>query len=371
MEKAGSSILKKRILWIDYAKFICICSVVAAHQTDRLAWTNFISAFALPTFFFLSGFLFSFKKFDSYSKFLKARVNQLVVPYFLLNLITYTLWLIFFRNFDAYFATDDPWYTPFFGIFYGNGTDNNLIHCIASWFIICLFVVENIYFLLFRNVKQLWTACVVILAIFICCIFDRRYDPVRWPWSLNIALIGVIFYAMGNLFKVQVSKLMEIHWHVLALISSCCLVLIYYVASINYADMNDNEYQNLPLFICGAFIGILFIISLSRVLEVLMGPVSLFLYIGQNTLVILAFHLMVMSLVRRFFLSVLEPSPGLMTHNAYVSPLIVASTVLMCIPLIHLFIRYLPITVGTTRKKNNAMISPGNAKAPQRKPAFP
>lgn len=351
MEIAGSSISKKRILWIDYAKFICICAVVLAHQTDRISWVNFISVFALPTFFFLSGLLFSFKKFDSYNKFLKKRIKQLVVPYFLLNLITYALWLAFFRNFDTYFATDDPWYTPFFGIFYGNGTNDNLIHCLASWFIICLFVVENIYFFLFRNIKRRWVACVVVFAICMFCIFDRRYDPIRWPWSLNVAFVGVIFYAIGNQFKTDVSKLLEINWRGLALISSCCLGAIYYITSINYADMNDNEYQNLPLFIFGAFIGILFILSLSQVLTGLIGEVSLFLYIGQNTLIILAFHLMAMSLVRRFFLSIFELSSGMTIHNAYLSLPVVASTVILCIPIIHLFNRYLPMTVGIAHKK--------------------
>ena len=115
--------------------------------------------------------------------------------------------------------------------------------------------------------------------------------------------------------------------------------------------MNDNEYQNLPLFICGAFIGILSTISLSRVLEALIGPVPIVLYIGQNTLVIIAFHLMAMSLVRWLLLSVLDPFPGMMTHNVYLSALIVASTVIMCIPFIYFFIRYLPIALGTNRKK--------------------
>ncbi|SEK62183.1 acyltransferase family protein [Parapedobacter koreensis] len=340
---------QKRILWIDYAKFIGISLVVCAHQTDRDGWFTFISAFTLPLFFFLSGYLFSFKKFDSYASFLKARTKQLLIPYFLLNLIAYALWLVFFRKFDENFAISQPSYRPFIGIFYGNGHDSWLIHCVASWFIICLFTLENIYFLLFRNAKGAFRF-ILLAGIFIVSLLDQKYDPIRWPWGFNPAIIGLIFYGTANILKEETQRIMNLPLPRLIALSVPSLLVVYFVSTRNYVDMLESTYGNFYLFIIGAFSGILFALTLSRMLDIVLGPVWVFQYLAQNTLVILAFHTFLISLSRNFIALAFDIPSAVVIHSRYLSLIVVAATLALSLPLIHLCNKYLPIMVGRPYK---------------------
>lgn len=59
----------KRILWIDYAKSICIYLVLLGHAHASQPVTDFIYTFHMPLFFFLSGCLFSFEKHPNFKEF--------------------------------------------------------------------------------------------------------------------------------------------------------------------------------------------------------------------------------------------------------------------------------------------------------------
>ena len=334
-----------RVMWIDYAKFIGIVLVVCAHQTTNKGWFDFISAFDIPLFFFLSGFLFSFKKFDSYRQFLKARIKQLLVPYFLLNFVAYFFWLFFFKKFDLMFVSSGPFYKSFFGIFYGNGYGDWLIHCIATWFIICLFTLENIYFLVFRRLKT--TQKYIALPLFlVICWLDRLYTPFWWPWGLDIAFVGIIFYGTANIFKEKVIQLIQLSPPKLFVISGLAFAVLLLISSSVHSDMNQHSYENFKLFFVGAFAGIVFIITLSRLIEVLLGYISIFQFVAQNTLFIMAFHLMVMSIVNKFILDVFDFSSKEIAANGYIGAIVVIPTLILLIPLIHLCNRYFPVIVG-------------------------
>lgn len=353
LDKIADSKKAKRVLWIDYAKFIGICLVVCAHQSDR--WLSFISAFALPVFFFLSGYLFSFKKFVDYPSFLKARIRQLVIPYFILNFVTYLLWLFFFRSFDeVYFPSNTAIHRPFIGIFYGNGINGFLVHCIASWFIICLFVVENIYFLTFRRVKG-FTKLPLLIGIFLLFLFDLKYDPIRWPWSANVALLGAVFYGFGNMLKDKMHHIMDLKFILLLIISLSSFAGVYFIASINYGDMNTNHYENIFLYVAGNFLGILAVLTMGRVLEILLGPVWIMQHIGQNTLVILAFHVMLISLVHQFIGQAFDIPSVLLSSKALFIFIVVTVSVLLTLPIIYICNRYFPLMVGRTYQSKKPM----------------
>lgn len=96
----------KRILWIDYAKSICIYLVLLGHAHASQPVTDFIYTFHMPLFFFLSGCLFSFEKHPNFKEFAIKRFKGLMVPYLWINLITYLFWLFAGRNFGEDFGID-------------------------------------------------------------------------------------------------------------------------------------------------------------------------------------------------------------------------------------------------------------------------
>ena len=78
-----------RIEWIDIIKAICIFAVLYNHQPFAQNWIR-VEFFFLVGFFFCSGFTFK----DDYSiKYRMVRIaDSLIIPYFLLSLVTFFLY---------------------------------------------------------------------------------------------------------------------------------------------------------------------------------------------------------------------------------------------------------------------------------------
>ena len=113
----------KRILWIDYAKSICIYLVLLGHAHASQPVTDFIYTFHMPLFFFLSGCLFSFEKHPNFKEFAIKRFKGLMVPYLWINLITYLFWLFAVMGTSGFFTLyqiDDPYsiYVMTYGEYY-------------------------------------------------------------------------------------------------------------------------------------------------------------------------------------------------------------------------------------------------------------
>ncbi|WP_461453526.1 acyltransferase family protein [Mucilaginibacter sp.] len=341
---------KKRVLWIDYAKFIGIFLVVFGHQALPDTWGGTVFAFHMPLFFFISGFLFSFKKYNKYSVFFKKRIIQLIVPYFIFNVITYIFWLFIGRKFGADSTRVISIYTPVIGIFYGNGIKDYLVHGIALWFLPCLFVTENIFFMVFKNktVKTKWflLACIALLGY-----LDYKYNPIRLPWSFDVAVVATTIYGVGNLTKDIINKLMNLKTLVLAFVFVISTLLLLYIASINLVvNMNNNNYGNYLLFLLGAFSGVISVFSLSRILEISFGKVNFVEYIAQNTLVIIAFQFIAMSSIKGFMYYCLKYPLSILDGNVLLGFAITISVIIILVPVMYLSNKYLPIMVGKDKK---------------------
>lgn len=71
----------RRINWIDYAKAFAIYAVLVIHTHCDASVTKICNAIALPLFFFISGYLFSFEHHKTFRPFLYKRFRQLIIPY--------------------------------------------------------------------------------------------------------------------------------------------------------------------------------------------------------------------------------------------------------------------------------------------------
>ena len=70
-------------------------------------WSNaFVYAFHIPLFFFLSGMVFSKKRYPDFKSFLLKRVNSLIKPYIVFLVLTWIVWAAFsyvtHANVDSY-----------------------------------------------------------------------------------------------------------------------------------------------------------------------------------------------------------------------------------------------------------------------------
>ena len=185
-------------------------------------------------------------------------------------------------------------YKPIIGTFYGADTDNFLIHCGPLWFLPCLFIVELIYFKLSNS---RFRYLIVIIIFFIGYLYSIP-KPWALPFSADIALIALGFYTLGNMLKEKISFVFKLN--ILVMLSLCAVsfAILYFGFPFNgRVDMGSDSYGNFLFFLINALLGIVLILSLSMVLDKWLGKSKIIIFFSINTLLILAFHIIVGSLI--------------------------------------------------------------------------
>lgn len=149
----------KRLDYIDFAKAFGMLLIVWGHI--RLGdWSNaFVYAFHIPLFFFLSGMVFSKKRYPDFKSFLLKRVNSLIKPYIVFSVLTWIVWAAF--SYVTHANVDSYW-MPLAETFIAQGSGGFLLHNVPLWFVTCLFVVEIIYYFL-ADLKRLWIMTITIV----------------------------------------------------------------------------------------------------------------------------------------------------------------------------------------------------------------
>lgn len=334
---------QNRIAWVDYAKFIGIFLVVLGHTAIPTQAVNFIYAFHMPLFFFLSGYLFVAEKFSSLSFFVKHRFSQLIVPYLCFSLITYLFWLFAGRKFGSDAEADISVLTPLLGIFYATDTDNYLIHCGSLWFLPCLFLVEIIYFFSRSRVGYLFLLLIFILAAY----FNNLNRHFLLPWSFDAALTGLVFYTIGNNSKTFLARISDLHISFKVLVTITFLILLVFLSTFNgRADMGSNSYHNFLLFILTALAGICASIIFSALLADLTGPRQVIVFFAKATLVILAFHSIAGSLIKAVLHFGLKIRIEFLEDDLFLNILFSIASLIVLIPVNILINKYLPFMIG-------------------------
>ncbi len=333
----------QRFIWMDYAKTIGIFLVVLAHTHLYKPVDNCIYTFLMPLFFFMSGYLFSFSKNPSFRQFAAKRFKSLIIPYLWINLITYLFWLFIGRKFGDDSLRDIAWYSPAINTLLGNGMQ--MIHNIPTWFYICLFGLEILYYLFFKKLKNKYIGLILLT---IAGYLNYTFNPYTLPFSINTAIVGMIFYTWGNIAK---EKNISFNNHFTLTLLSLILVIVvtYYNGRIN---MYKNFYNNYFLFLVGGFSGIYLITSLSNYLSRLFKERKDILYISKNTLIISGFHLMTFSFIKGFMVFILDIPIETLYDKVSINVIFALVSILLCLPIIYIINHYFPFIMGRKRSKD-------------------
>ena len=184
---------KGRIAWLDAAKGIAIASVVAAHSIGG-EWSNVLSPIRMPIFFVAAGFTLNLQKWQNRKyDFFRSRVERLLIPYFLLELLFWPIWSV--RGmFLPRVGTELPPIEALGGILGGNSVDLPLI---ALWFLPCFFLAENIFLWLFPADRALSMRS-VLTALILSVLGYKLGSVEHLPWGLDIALFAQGFILTGR-----------------------------------------------------------------------------------------------------------------------------------------------------------------------------
>lgn len=335
---------KKRILWIDYTKTICIYFVLLGHAHTTQPLTDFIYAFHMPLFFFLSGTLFSFEKHPTFKEFALKRFKRIMVPYLWINLITYIFWLFVGRNFGMDSSHETVWYDSLLSTLLGIG---KIEHNIPMWFFLCLYTLEIIYYIIFKPLKNNTRKTIIVLFVIACLGYiNYRFNPFPLPFYLGPALVGMVFYGIGNVAAHHIKEFYTIKpVHIVILLFSF-LILLFVSQKNGYVIMSDNNYQNYLLFFVSSLAGIGMFVIIGNWLSIKPFSKKFITYVSQNTLLINSFHLLVFSILKGIMVFVLHiPLESLYGHNA-AAILFAAVSLVLCLPVAYIINRYFPFIVG-------------------------
>lgn len=291
-----------RLLWVDNLKTLGIVLVVFAHNKINLSAIQLIYAFHLPLFFFLSGVLYNGEKYG-FVDFVKRKFHARIKPYFILSAVTYLFWVAVVIPLSVRGeAHGVDKLSAFVGIFYGigEGVWRNQM-AVALWFLPCLFCVEVIYHGLARKVgySRVKIAGGVFLIVSLGVMLNIFHIPSwRMPWSLDMALIAIVFYAGGHVLSDLWLKIPSLRFSWSMILTAVALLgLGVVLCDLNSRiDMSSYKIRNPLLFIATPFF---FIAPLIYILR--NARIPGFSFLGQNTLPILAYHFIALFFIRSVF----------------------------------------------------------------------
>ena len=328
--------MKERIVWLDYGKAIAIYLVVLAHTALYKPAEGFIYTFHMPFFFFMSGYLFSYSKYPSYMEFVKRRFRQLLVPYVVINIITYLLWLLVLRNVGSDAGEDVGALSPLMAAVTVNATE--MVHDVPLWFLAALFMVENLYYLLYRNARY---RVVVTLLLLLLAVLNNTYNTVRLPFCIDISLVALLFYRLGNVMREKGNILFKWYLFVLSAVVTVAVFMLN-----GKVAMHANYYNNIFLFIAGGVAGCYSMAYICKQLQLLCGDRTLVQTIARNTLPICAFHLIVFAVIKGIMLYLLGLSPDILSGTFLPNTLFALLSMAVCLLIAKMVNRFAPFVLG-------------------------
>lgn len=336
---------KKRYDWLDYGRVIMNFLMVLGHTPIPLVVNAFIATVRMPFFFFFSGFLFSFEKDNNYKEFLKKKAFQLIVPYLFFNAITYIFWVFFDRHYgnDAVVLQDAT--TPLPGILmfrYG-------VNCIPIWFLIALFAVENLFYLIGKNLKNVYF---VLIISFIFSYADYKLKLPDLPFMLNSAFTGLLFYSVGFILKDKIK------WLSMQKNSKLLLFLLLFIPIWAYFGYTNGRiyihkciYNNYFYFILSSLSGIISTTIIAIFIERRFHQKNWIVFLSTNLLAIVALHWTTGKFVKAFSYFVLKQPLEIYENKILINIIYSIISIILILPAIYILNKYFPYLVGRKKKK--------------------
>jgi fucose 4-O-acetylase-like acetyltransferase len=338
--------MSKRIAYIDIAKGIGILLVVLGHS-DLRAFAPILRiavySFHMPLFFFLSGMFF--KPEMPFGDLARRRFKSLAWPFF------FSIFVIYFAALFFDKLGLEVLVSRVVKSFYANGYT---LEWTPMWFLPALFTVNLaawLFYRLFARVSPAWprwlglagvlAAGIATLRAFVPFEFSlagRDFSFNGLPWSLDLALVLVFFFALGReAHRALPGGWLASPW---VLLASSALWLGLLVAFPARLDLDKRIWESPLANTALALAGIVMTLGLAHLLE--RGPawlVNALTYLGRVSIVILIFHNPVQSY--------LTPKIDALLGGSVYSPLLAYPFALLApVILVELFIRRNELLAG-------------------------
>jgi len=350
--------LNKRIPWVDELKGFVMFAICMHHICDMIpdfknthvqSITSVLTAIGVPTYFFISGFLFNAKKYNSIHLYIKNKFSALLLPYLYLSL----LFSLLDPNIYSFSWLQSLGY-PRTQILESIGITNHIaaplewfvgdIICtligISSratmplWFVFILFFVSITYYQLNAKIKdRLIFYFICFLSLFLAFLCD--YFNLGGYIHIGAFFCALFFYAIGSEFNLR-KNILEQHKSLkfLLFIVSCIGLYLCIPYTFGRVDVVNSR-------ICVEYPLHFFIVSISGIYTFIcvfdwisMVKIKIFFYIrsflryvGKHSLIVLAIHFWALVL---YFIYIQK---FISSYNSIISVIFVFTICFLCIPL--------------------------------------
>ena len=348
-----------RIGWIDEFKGFVLLLVCLFHVEQSFSCANMgmlhLSALRMSAFFFISGMLFSTRRFPNFKDYFVHKTKVLLVPYILLSLLFLALDPVLY-NFDLFpkaprmtVMNIRPEIAGVWDYIYWNlakifVAGKSSIGSGPLWFVFTLYSVS----LMFYGVQKIAgkiigkkTSKIITAIIAIACLIGGWLlytNHIRLPLGIERDLTVLFFFANGWMCKGFLKGERRGAKSNLILAAAATISFIAYayieIPDPNFSIMNNDLGKSLPIFVASSVFGIAGLVTAFILADRLpdVAPIRIFKgilrNISRNALVILAVHWYILLVMRLLFRSTFN-KPGI----AYITIAIVAAGVIAAIPL--------------------------------------
>lgn len=372
----------KRLQLIDVARFYGIALVFYGHFIEELmllknpiaaSHYKFIYSFHMVLFIVLAGYVAKDRTVEmSFARFTRDRFFSRLLPFIFFTFLMIVP-TIFFKG--KFFDLNLP---SFAG--YAKGLVATIfglpLFCVPSWFLLLIVGVELVHHSVFRFLRDsdrkiLIAAVVFYIVGYLINLKLDIFNPLKgrtvgWNYLFiheAITLYG--FYLVGIYMRRKGNFSERISAKIAGPCALIAFVVVLFTYQLNKGPFNFNVYDavviifashgHVLLFPLTAFTGCLLILNIAAMIKV---P-KLIVYMGQNTLVLMClngvfYHYINPPLAKW----VLVNFGGTPTTVAISGVAITVISLLLCIPFLYGFNRYVPQLIG--KKKHNVPLETGS-----------
>lgn len=353
-----------RILWIDEYKGFVLLLVCLFHMEQSFKNVSIgmeaLSAMRMSAFFFISGVLFSTRRFADFKSYALHKTKVLLLPYIWLSLLFLALDPVVW-NFEWFPKAPKMTIMNTVPVIenVGQYMGWNLAKIFVAgkssigsgplWFVFTLYSISLMFFgvqktsVILSNAKNPVQQKIIVAAIAVCSLIAGWLlfkNHIRLPLGIERDCTCLAFFALGWLCKEPIKKLSNISSKAgtfgifLGTIVAFVLYAIIDEATPWFSIMNNTLGKNIFRFVGSSIFGIAGLIGIFQLLSKIpnVAPVTIFKgilrNISRNALIILAVHWWILLVLRIVFKAELY-KPGI----AYLSVLVVVAGVIAAIPL--------------------------------------
>lgn len=289
--------MSKRIEYIDIARGIGILLVVMGHNDFAVVSPflyKLIYSFHMPLFFFLSGYFLNTT--IGFWDFFKKRSNGIMKPYF------FTIFLIYFISLSYGKMSVQIALIRIVKSFYGSG---HYLDWVQLWFLPHLFAVSlyaYLFYVVMKKVDNRWVRWGVLLLTLVLArlvlhafypfsfsLFGNDYEFLGLPFSLDLLFLSGFFFILGSESRQLTSE--NFFSNIFLLIGTGVLMIVLNLVFSARIDFNTRVYESFLINTVEAITGILFVLALSRQIELRVHWLApFFKYCGKISLILLLFH---------------------------------------------------------------------------------